>query len=208
MARAAVYLLFARLFREAPSVKLLREIVQRRLLTLIEQRGEGSGSLDPAEDPQWPQQAEAIAVEYARLFAVPGKQAVHPYESVYRDTLSIDTSTACSAYFGNQRPIIGLPGFIGGPSASAIARTYAEAGFESDPAAHELPDHLSIELEFMGRLLERGDVEHATVFFQEHLGRWVFRCLTEIRQKASSSFYRTLAETLAVFLRCEQQTPA
>jgi len=205
MARAAVYLLFARLFREAPSVKLLREIVQRRLLTLIEQRGEGSGSLDPAEDPRWPQQAEAIAVEYARLFAVPGKQAVHPYESVYCDTLSIDTSTACSAYFGDQRPIVGLPGFIGGPSASAIAKAYAEAGFELDPACHELPDHLSIELEFVGRLLERGDADDAKAFFQEHLGRWVVRCLEDVKRDVPVGFYRTAADTLTTFLQYEQQ---
>ena len=205
MARAAVYLLFARLVRGAPSVELLREIVQRRLLTLAEQWGEGSGSLDPAENPRWPQQTEAIAVEYARLFAVPGEQAVHPYESAYCDTLSIDTSTACSAYFGDQRPIVGLPGFIGGSSASAVARAYAEAGLELDPAAHELPDHISIELEFMGRLLERGDRDGAKTFFQGHLSRWAFRCLEDVKRNVTVGFYRLAADTLTTFLQYEQQ---
>jgi len=203
--RAACYLLFAQLFREAPRLELLGAIVQHNLLTLAEQWGEGSDSLDRAEDPRWPRQAEAIAVEYARLFAVPGERGVHLYESAYCDTLSIDTSTTCSAYFGDQRPLVGLPGFIGGPSASALARAYAEAGFELDPTAHEMPDHLSIELEFIGRLLERGDADDAKVFFQEHLGRWAFRCLEDIQRNTGSGFYRVLADTLATFLRHEQE---
>jgi len=203
--RAACYLLFAQLFREAPRLELLGAIVQHNLLTLAEQWGEGSDSLDRAEDPRWPRQAEAIAVEYARLFAVPGEQSVQPYESVYCDTLTIDTSTACAAYFGSQRPLVGLRGFIGGPSASALARAYAEARFELDPAAHELPDHLSIELEFMGRLLERGDADDAKTFFQEHLGRWVVRCLEDVKRDVPVGFYRTAADTLTTFLQYEQQ---
>lgn len=167
-ARAAAYLLFARLFREAPSV-----------------------SLDQA-------------VEYARLFAVPGEQAVRPYESVYCDMLTIDSSTACSAYFESEPQIGGLAGFLHGPSASAVREAYRQAGFELDPTIHELPDHLAIELEFMGRLLERGDVEQAETFFTEHLGRWVFRCLEEIKQKTHSGFYRAVTDTLMSFLQREQ----
>lgn len=199
--RAAGYLLWARLFREPPTPKLLEAIVEQRMLSRIV-GAQGAGHL--LEDPRWPTQAEAIAVEYARLFAVPGEQAVHPYESAYCDTLSIDTSTACSAYFGDQRPIVGLAGFIGGSSASAVARAYAEAGFELNPAAHELPDHISIELEFMGRLLERGEVDQANTFFTDHLGRWVFRCLDEMRQKACSGFYRVVTESLRNFVHREQ----
>ena len=63
-------------------------------------------------DISWPRHAEAIAVEYARLFAVPGEQAVWPYESVYCDTLRIDTSTACSPYFAFEPQPAGLTGFL------------------------------------------------------------------------------------------------
>ena len=208
--RAGVYFLFARLFREAPTPELLRELVQCQWLSSAERfAGDGQQSqvcdIDPAEDPHWLDAAEEIAVDYARLFAVPGEQSVHPYESAYCDTLSIDTSAACSAYFENQRPIVGLPGFIGGPSASALARAYAGSGFELDPACHELPDHLSIELEFMGRLLERGDVDATKVFFQEHLGQWAFRCLEDVKRNVPSGFYRIAADTLTTFLRHEQE---
>ena len=196
--RAALYGLFARLLRGAPSESLLRDVVQGNLLTVAEQ-----GAQHPVEDGQWPEQAEAIAVDYARLFAVPGEQAVQPYESVYCDTLTIDTSTACSPYFEPEPHPGGLTGFLYGPSAIAVREVYRRAGFELDAASHELPDHLAIELEFMGRLLERGDCEQAKVFFSEHLGRWVFRCLEDIAQRTTSGFYRAVARALATALHVE-----
>lgn len=177
---AAFYFLFARLFREPPSEELLRLIVDDRLLT-----------------------TEEIAVEYARLFAVPGEQAVHPYESVYCDTLAIDTSTACSPYFEPEAQGTGLSGFLHGSSAVAVREAYRRAGFELDAAVHELPDHLAIELEFMGRLLAQGDTRHATVFFAEHLGRWIFSCLDDVRQKAAGGFYRAAADALEAFVQHE-----
>ena len=205
--RAGAYLLFARLLREAPSTDLLRDIVQHQLLTCAEQCGGCPActgtTLDPAEDATWPQQAEAIAVEYARLFAVPGEQSVQPYESVYCDTLTIDTSTACSPYFESEPQAIGLAGFLHGPSTVAVREAYRRAGFELDPTLHELPDHLAIELEFLGQLLARGAQDQAKDFFTQHLGRWVFRCLEEITQKTHIDFYRVVADTLTTFLRRE-----
>jgi len=204
--RAGTYLLFARLFREAPTAELLREIVQQRLLSNA--------------DPRWPQQAEAIAVEFARLFAVPGEQAVRPYESVYCDSLTIDMSTACSPYFESGPQPEGLTGFLHGPSTSSVSEVYRRAGFELDASLHELPDHLAIELEFMGQLLARGAQDHARDFFTQHLGRparqgnqeaggWVFHCVDEIRQEAHpTGFYRAVADALAAFLRQDQQPHA
>ena len=188
--RGATYLFFARLFREAPTSALLQQLREHRVLA-------------NAAEAQGSDHVEAIAVEYARLFAVPGEHAVQPYESAYCDTLTIDTSTACSSYFAAEPPPTGLTGFLYGPSAVAVRNAYRRAGFELAPAAHELPDHLAIELEFMGRLLERGECEGAKVFFSEHLGRWVFRCLEEIKQKTGGGFYLGVAEALAAALRDE-----
>jgi TorA maturation chaperone TorD len=211
---AAFYFLFARLFREPPSEELLRLIVDDRLLTIAERWGDSQrhcradALLDLAEDPAWPAHAEEIAVEYARLFAVPGDQAVRPYESVYCDTLAIDTTTACSPYFDPEPIVGGLTGFLHGPSANAVRDAYQHAGFSVEPGCHELPDHLAIELEFMGRLLERGEVDQANTFFTNHLGRWAFRCLNDIKQEASAGFYRAAADALAVFLHREREVLA
>lgn len=188
--RAGTYFLFARLFREAPTPELLQEIVQHRVLSNA--------------DSQWPHQAEAIAVEYARLFAVPGEQAVQPYESVYCDTLTIDETTACSPYFFPEpQRDGGLTGFLHGSSTIAVREAYRQAGFELDPTAHELPDHLAVELEFMGRLLERGATEEAAAFFRDHLGRWVFPCLSEIQQRAQRGFFRDAVASLTEFMQGE-----
>jgi len=203
--RAAVYLFFARLLRGAPSAELLQEIVRRRLLTLAEPSSEAEDSLDTAEEPRWLPDAEALAVEYARLFAVPGERAVRPYESVYCDTVAIDTSTACSAYFAADPTPVRLSGCLHGPSAVTVREAYRRAGFELDPGVHELSDHLALELEFVGRLLERRDVDRANTFFAEHLSRWAFRCVEEISRKTSPGFYRIAADALAAFLRHEQQ---
>jgi TorA maturation chaperone TorD len=177
--RSERYFFFARVFREAPTSGFLQEIA-------------------------WSQEAELLAVEFARLFAVPGESSVRPYESVYCDALTIDASTACSPYFEPDTPVEGLTGFLHGPSAVAVGEAYRQAGFELDPSVHELPDHLAVELEFMGRLLEQGAVSKAKDFFSEHLGRWAFRCLGEIKKKSNSDFYRLVACQMADFLKQEQ----
>lgn len=203
--RAGVYLLFARLFREAPTAELLRQLVEHRWLTAAEQWADAERSLDPVEGASWPKQSEAIAIEFARLFVVPGEQAVRPYESVYTDTLTIDTSTACSPYFDPEPTAGGLTGFLHGASANAVRDAYQHAGFSVEPGSHELPDHLAIELEFMGQLLARGKTNEARAFLTAHLGRWIFRCLEDIQQRASP-FYRAVAKSLANFLRHEAPT--
>lgn len=207
-ARAAEYRLFARLFREPPSEALLRAIADDGLLTLAEQAGHSTGSgrpFDLAEDPAWPKQVDAIAIEYTRLFAAPGAAAVHPYESVYCDRVAIDNSTACSAYFAAPSGPSEVGGLLHGPSTVAVREAYRRSGMDVDPASHHLPDHLAIELEFMGCLINGGAHEEAAVFFREHLGRWVGRCLEDIRQRAAAGFFRVVADTAGAFLQREQR---
>lgn len=179
---AQIYLAFAQLFREAPGKELLEAI---------------GGA-------EWATQADVIAVEFASLFLVPGEQRLTPYESAYCDTLTIDGSTGCSAYFASEPSIEGLKGFIGGPSANAVREAYAKAGFELNQDTHELPDHIAVELEFIGRLLARGSLDEAKDFFTEHLGRWVFRVLEDVAQKTRSGFYQAVADWLSTFLRLER----
>ncbi|MBI2870640.1 MAG: molecular chaperone TorD family protein [Candidatus Omnitrophica bacterium] len=170
--------------REAPSTDLLKFITGQEVLEASE--------------------TEKVAVQYARLFLVPGDEAVRPYESVYCDALTIDTSTACSPYFPSSSHKISLNGYLGGPSSTAVREVYRQAGLDLAPASHELPDHLAIELEFMGRLLERRQTEQGKMFFHDHLARWVYDCLHQIKQKTDSGFYQSLTEKLEQFLLSEQ----
>lgn len=148
---------------------------------------------------------EGLAVEYARLFAVPGRSMVVPCESAYCDRLEVDFSNGCGPYFEAPSGKSGFSGFLYGPSAVEVSKIYLQAGFQLEKEGGVLPDHLSIELEFMGWLQEQKDEEKGSQFFKKHLGRWVFRCLEEIDQKTECAFYKELASHCALFLSNEEK---
>ncbi|MBI4352461.1 MAG: molecular chaperone TorD family protein [Candidatus Omnitrophica bacterium] len=180
--KAGIYFLFSRLFREAPDPGLINEILERT---------DGTGK------------EEEIAVEYASLFVVPGECRVSPYESFYCDSLTVDTSTADSPYFQAGCRLGGMKGFLYGVSAAAVEKAYRENGFEVDPRFYDLPDHIACELEFVGRLYERGRDEAARAFIHRHLGRWVSLFLTELEKQKRSIFYKRAARKLISFLTPE-----
>ena len=197
-----IYFLFARLFREAPTRDLLHAIVRHHLLTAARGPLGIRGETAVLEDPTWLEKGEEIAIEFASLFLVPGDQAVLPYESCYCDTLTIDTSTACSPYFEPEAfPKEGLKGFLCGPSTQSVRKAYEVFGFELDPSFHDLPDHVAVELEFMGRLLASGENDQADQFFREHLGRWIEPFLDRMIQQSTSGFYRAVAQSLRGYLK-------
>ena len=152
------------------------------------------------EDPQWLNQEEKIAVEFASLFAVPGQDMIAPYESYYCDTLIIDHSTACSPYFQSQEGSVGLKGFLGGNSSQSVMNLYKGFGFEINPAFFDLPDHVSAELEFIGKLYELNHYAEAKNFYQKHLGRWIGLFLNKLSEQTKSNFYSAVAESLKGFL--------
>lgn len=71
---------------------------------------------------------------------------------------------------------------------------YREAGFESAALHHEPDDHLGLELEFIGRLLERGDGNAAAEFAAAHPKAWAARWNAAVQANAETTFYRQLAE--------------
>lgn len=134
------------------------------------------------------QLVEALAVEYASLFASAG--GFPPVESVRR-------------YGGYQQQ----PAF-------ELMQTYQSFGFELQPGRHTVfADQLGVELLFVAELLDRvakaldaGDEPAARKldkeikrFWVQHLGRWV-RGYAELIERASQhSFYREMARFLAGF---------
>jgi TorA maturation chaperone TorD len=199
---AGGYFLFASLFYQPPRQDFLKMIIEAQLLT--QARNIHHQGIEPLaksiEDPRWLHQEEKIAVEFASLFVVPGQGMITPYESYYCDTLIIDHSTACSPYFQSQEGSVGLKGFLGGNSNQSVQALYKKFGFEINPAFFDLPDHVSAELEFIGKLYESGYYAEAENFHQKHLGRWVGLFLNKLSGQAKSSFYRAVAESLQGFL--------
>ncbi|MBI4115630.1 MAG: molecular chaperone TorD family protein [Candidatus Omnitrophica bacterium] len=183
--KSGVYFLFSRLFREAPDPSLLNK---------IESFFEATDLADKVEE---------IVVEYTSLFVAPGEYSIPPYESFYCDALTIDASTADSPYFQPLCMPTGMKGFIYGSSARAVGKIYQEGGFELDPNFHDLPDHIACELEFVGRLYEKGKREAARNFLKNHLGRWAFNFLNNLEKQDRSVFYQRVAKSLGNFLKFE-----
>lgn len=199
---AGGYFLFAHLFQRAPEKDFLERIIRSQLLTQARHfYNQDVECFDKSlEDPQWLNKEEEIAVEFASLFVAAGQQMIIPYESYYCDTLTIDHSTACSAYFQAERGSVGLKGFLGGASSRSVDQCYKNFGFEINPLSFDLPDHVSMELEFVGKLYERNCCEEAQSFYREHLGRWIHLFLNKLLVQTKSDFYRTVAESLKCFL--------
>ena len=140
---------------------------------------------------------QALQVEHTRLFinGVPHVLAP-PYASVYID--------------GGR--------LFGRPAARAL-RAYQQAGLTLSAAAHALPDHLAVELEFMFYLgregleaSEQGDVAQAdrmrrrsAEFLSECLLPWAPAWRQRVEESAQLAFYPALARVIETWLSADSQ---
>ena len=74
---------------------------------------------------------------------------------------------------------------------------YRSKGLEIAALHHEPDDHIGLELEFIGTLLERGEAQVASAFVAEHPSAWAERWSAAVQQHAASAFYRFLAAEAA-----------
>lgn len=184
--RAAVYRLLSGVFVEEPSGEFLGALrtpdVQRQLAEAglhfdADFTGAALGDL-----------AEALAIEYATLFAASG--GFPPVESV--------------RLYGR---------FKQDPNFETM-QTYRRLGFVLRPGRFEVfADQLGVELMFVAALLERAadafdadDMEgfrkldkEIKRFWVQHLGRWVRGYCRLIERSAEHSFYREMARFLGGF---------
>jgi TorA maturation chaperone TorD len=135
---------------------------------------------------------EDLLVEYARLFVGPFGLQAPPYGSVYLD--------------GGRR--------VMGDSTMGVSRMYQEEGLSGNDEFRELPDHISVELEFMSFLIfkeieamEKLDlgtaleaVEKQNKFLGEFLSRWVEPFCEKIKEGTDNEFYTALAHCTSTFV--------
>ncbi|MEE8321325.1 MAG: molecular chaperone TorD family protein [Gammaproteobacteria bacterium] len=138
-----------------------------------------------------------LEVEYARLFVGPGRH-ISPHESVHR-----------------QDEQSGLYGH----ATVAVKQFIETAGFGFQSNYKGLPDHISVELEFMQTLTgweaeawEKDDTDLAmqcleleTRFVQEHLVCWVPAFCTKVAEEAELPFYREIAKLTSDFIVMEEE---
>ncbi|MDP6979013.1 MAG: molecular chaperone TorD family protein [Myxococcota bacterium] len=136
---------------------------------------------------------DALAVEYTRLFDVgPGGSPV---------------SLFGGHHLGNRTQTM-----------EEVLRFYLHFGLERDPTAHELPDHVISELEFLhfltfqqARLEHQGEDSRHYLrgqrdFIERQLGRWIPKITALLREHEASPHYVELFRLLDLFVQHERET--
>lgn len=193
-ARSQVYGFLATVFRAEMTEPLLAALEGPGLTEVLVRLG-----IDPsATIPDAPRDAllEELAVEYAQLFLGPGPH-VSPHASVHKE---------------EEGPAAW--GQLWGEETVRVKRFVEAAGLEYDAGYAGLPDHISVELEFLGRLAahealawEEGDAESALFclgverkFIDEHVRAWVPGFCDKVAEHARLPFYRNIATLTKAFI--------
>lgn len=191
--RASIYGLFANIFGKEPTAEFLK-LLKQEGKNLVE-----SYKIDPVSDIMQfssQKQVELLAVEYARLFVVPGAPAA-ARESLQRGE-----------------------GRLWGDSTVEVNRIYKKFGFELDDSFKDTPDHLSAELAFLAQLskleneyasgkeqeAKKGVLEVKKHFLKDHLLKWFFSFKDNVTENAKLCYYKEFLVFLDTFLNEEWKT--
>ena len=195
--RSNIYGLLAGIYRREMTSDLLKQIKDPSMLGVLSNLGLklNNGFLETPEH----QMLEDLAVEYARLFIGPGKH-ISPHESVHhkRDD--------------------GQWGQLWGQSTAEVKKFIESAGLSYQSEYTGLPDHISVELEFMQQVLQREEqawkaedkemahlcLENEKKFIEEHLAEWIPDFCDKVINQAESPFYRVMAELTKKFIEFEK----
>ncbi|UCH38691.1 MAG: molecular chaperone TorD family protein [Gammaproteobacteria bacterium] len=191
-ARSQAYGLLASVFRAEPSREFIDELRGPRFAGAL-----ASLDVDLGRDFEIAS-AEALredlGIEFTRLFMGPGEH-ISPHESIF---VEVD----------------GEAGGLYGAITVKVKKFIETTGLVYDDAFTGLPDHVSVELEFMGRLSEfeaekwaDGDDEGARyclsvqkMFAEEHLLRWIPQFCEQVIARADLPFYREMARITNEFV--------
>jgi TorA maturation chaperone TorD len=177
---------------------LLQQVKDPRFLGVLSDLG-AEGIDDLLQKPE-DELLEDLAVEYARLFLGPGKH-ISPHESVHfqRDD--------------------GQWGKLWGASTVEVKKFIESTGLNYTEEYKGLPDHISVEFEFMQQLTlheekvwKEADADKAAgyrraekKFVEEHLMRWIPGFCEKVIQEAELPFYRAMAALTRSFIEFEIQ---
>lgn len=201
-ARAKLYQLLRSIYFKPPNSDFLKSLVkwldslkgtEAQTQLLSEQMKHALDELDgffkKVVDDSWDELAEAVSVEFTRLFRGISRQysPPPPYESLYRED----------------------PGRVFGDLTLTVCREYRQFGLAlADELKNEPPDHISFELDFMRLLCHqeaeswgRNDEEGALrllatehKFLAEHLLAWLPRFCNEVRKQDRQGLFGILAD--------------
>ncbi len=196
--RSNIYSLLAVTFREEPTSAFIKQFKNPEFLDVLSSIGIKieTGFLKQPEEKL----LEDLSIEYARLFLGPGKH-ISPHESVHHERDDGDW------------------GRLWGKSTVEVQKFIESTGLTYKPEYSGIPDHISVELEFMQELTKReaeaweeDDINGALSclniekrFIDEHLIRWIPILCEKVILEADLSFYIEIARLTKSFIQSENK---
>ena len=184
--RSSIYGFLAAVYRQELTSELLQQMKTHRFQEVLFNLGVklNNGFFQNSEK----ELLENLAIEYTRLFVGPGKH-IAPYESVHHEKEGVQSGQLWGELTGQVKNII------------------ESSGLEYKSEYTGLPDHISVELEFMQHVVQReaqaweaGDDETALLclknekkFVDEHLLGWIPDFCEKVSEAAEMPFYREMA---------------
>jgi len=196
--RSHIYGFLALVYRQEVTADLLSRIKDPQFLGVFTDLGvEGIEVFLQSSEEKL---IEDLAVEYARLFLGPGKH-ISPHESIHHQREDGDWGTLWGADTVDVKKFIEATGL----------------NYEADYKG--MPDHISVEFEFMAALIRRekqawveSDEKSARScvsvqkkFLEEHLIQWIPDFCDKVVQQAELPFYRAVAELTRSFIDFENK---
>jgi TorA maturation chaperone TorD len=196
--RSNIYGFLAAVYRRELTIELLQQMKDQQFQEVLSSLGVklNNGFFGNSEK----ELLENMAVEYTRLFVGPGKH-ISPYESVQHKKEGVQS------------------GQLWGELTAEVKNIIESSGLEYESEYTGLPDHISVELEYMQHVVQReaqaweaDDDQMALLchknekeFVDEHLIRWVPDFCEKVIEAAEMPFYREMARLTRSFIEFEKQ---
>lgn len=187
-------LLAASLFAP-PDGAVLADLGRVEIRSLIEEYGREWGAEGRLAEGLAGTGEGALSVlqeEYARLFGA-WQEKISLVESTYKPWTG---DRRCGMVFAASK------GLVMGDHALHMLELYRQASLEVPEEYRSMPDHLCLEMEFLALLYRWASAEQIERFIADHLD-WIPELKEAVEKAAPHPFYRSAAELLLRFLRCE-----
>jgi TorA maturation chaperone TorD len=196
--RSSVYGFLAAVYRQELTSELLQQMKAHRFQEVLSNLGVklNNGFFQNSDK----ELLENLAIEYTRLFVGPGKH-ISPHESVHHKKDGVQS------------------GQLWGELTAQVKKIIESSGLEYKSEFTGMPDHISVELEFMQHVVQRemqawkaDDDEAARLclknekeFVDEHLLGWIPVFCEKVIETAEVPFYREMARLTRSFFEFEKK---
>ena len=198
--RSEIYGLLTAVFREEPTEAFIKELRGPRLSGAFSEMDIELG--EKFYNEPGPELKEALVLEFTRLFVGPGGH-ISAHESIFTE-------------------VDGSSGGLWGTKTVEVKKFIETTGLDYESEFTGLPDHISVELEFMQKLTaweadkwtqeDRKSAEYCLsvqrMFLERHLFCWLPEFCDAVMAQAEIPFYREMAELAKNYMEFERKNIA